>query len=544
MAKGFGLAALLVCGQTLAQAHDGADLVGTTHPFASKAVYFVVTDRFVDGDTSNNYPQDSGYRLPITINGQQANVGFMGGDFKGLLQYADYIAEMGFGAIWLTPIVQNPAQAFSGGDEIKAEGFAMDRHKAGYHGYWGTNFYRLDKHLPSPDLDFKQLNQALNAKGLETIVDVVINHGSPAYSMTSAQAQSSQFGKLYDSDGLLVADHGNLAPEQLQRQEPLQSWFNSDRDLAQLADMNTGDPRVMDYFVGAYLHWLEQGASAMRIDTVKHVPSKDWGEFSRRIRDHYPDLFMFGEVYSFDANEIGQYTRVENGGMSVLDFPLKAALNQVFAEGAAYRTLLPALYLAPSDNPYHNPYELLTFYDNHDMPRMQATDAGFIDAHHWLFTARGIPVIYYGSEMGFERGKAEHQGNRNYFGAAGIDVARDHVIRAALIKIANLRKQLVSLQRGLQINLDFGDDTAAFYRVYRQAEHSEVSLVLLNKGDKSQTVTLTDIPAGDWYEPLSAQRHPLSGDVTISVPAHGVRVLVLTDAEIDASILARLAPHS
>lgn len=522
-----------------------AELVGTTDPFAANAVYFVVTDRFVDGDPGNNFEHESGWSQPISLEGNQANVGYMGGDFKGILDNADYIRDMGFSAIWMTPIVENPAEAFTGGDVIKPHGFAMDRGKAGYHGYWGTNFYKLDKHLPSAGLDFAQLNRALAQKGLSTVLDVVINHGSPAYTMTEEQYQTSLFGKLYNKQGELVADHANLPPEQLDTDKPLQAFFNSKRDLAQLADMNTGKPEVMDYFVNAYLQWLGQGAAAMRLDTVKHVPGEHWGEFSRRIRAQYPGLFMFGEVYSFDPKEIGQYTFPDKGGMSVLDFPMKAAMDRVFAKGADYSELEAALFLNPRNNPYANPYDLLTFYDNHDMPRMDATDAGFIDAHNWLFTARGIPVIYYGSEVGFERGKAEHMGNRNYFGQENVDKAIEHPIRQALIPVANLRAQLSSLQRGLQLNLMFSENTAAFYRIVQDGKQAEVALVLLNKSDKAEQINLDSaLLAGNWQEPLAEKTVELKASASLVVPAHGVRVLLKHNASLPQAVIARLKAAS
>ncbi len=512
---------------------------GTAHPFASEAIYFVITDRFVDGDPDNNYPADTGWDRPlIWDNGDVANVGFQGGDFQGLLDNADYVTEMGFTAVWLTPIVRNPAEAFTGGAPIRREGFAMDQGKSGYHGYWGVNFYQLDKHLPSAGLDYAAFTAQMGEKGLKTVLDVVINHGSPAYTMPEPQPE---FGKLFDREGRLVADHQNLPPAQLDpANEPLHRFFNTEPDLAQLADMNVGQDEVMDYFVGAYLQWLGQGAAAFRIDTVKHVPKSAWAEFSRRIRAEYPDLFMFGEVYDFDAEVIGQYTRDENGGMSVLDFPMKAALGEIFERGAGFEALAPTLHLAADDsNPYANPYELTTFYDNHDMPRINATDDGFIDAHNWLFTARGIPVIYYGSEMGFERGKAEHAGNRNYFGLANLAAAREHPIRHHLSRIAKVRQQSVALQRGLQLNLTLEGDQAMFYRVYQRDGVAQTALVMLNKGDAPVRMSASRyIQPGGWQDAMSEAVMVLGEGEALSadVPAHGVRVF-LRDGEVKGAEL-------
>ncbi|GLP95848.1 alpha-amylase family glycosyl hydrolase [Paraferrimonas sedimenticola] len=515
-------------------------LSGTEHPFASEAVYFVITDRFVDGDPSNNFEQDSGWnRELVWPNGEVGNVGYQGGDFKGLLDHADYIREMGFSAVWMTPIVKNPAEAFSGGKEIKAEGFAMDRGKAGYHGYWGVNFFEVDKHLPSEGLGFPELTQSLKDKGLKTVLDVVINHGSPAYTMPEIQAD---YGKLYDKDGRLVADHMNLKPADLTPDsEPLHAFFNTTPDLAELADMNVDNPAVMDYFVSAYLQWLSQGADAFRIDTVKHVPASAWDTFSKRIRAQYPDLFMFGEVYSFDAQEIGQYTQAGKGEMSVLDFPMKQALADMFEKGQGFEQLADTLYL--DGGPYANPYELTIFYDNHDMPRIDTDDNGFINAHNWLFTARGIPVVYYGSEIGFERGKAEHKGNRNYFGVENIEKARSHPIRARLSEIAKVRQANVALQRGLQLNLELQGNRAAFYRVYQNQEVAQTALVLLNKGNDTEAFNVSQyLAVGEWVEAISGETRTIAKGEQLSTQLAGnsVQVWINNGAVEQAELLKAL----
>ena len=159
----------------------------------------------------------------------------------------------------------------------------------------------------------------------------------------------------------------------------------------------------MDYLVGAYLQWIEQGASAFRIDTIRHVPPAFWHEFTQRIRERHPGFFMFGEHFEYDARKIATHMLPENGGVSVLDFPGQAAMAEVFAKpGSDYARMSEALHL--EDGVYRNPYELMSFYDNHDMARLAATEDGFIDANNWLFTSRGIPVVYYGSEIAFMAG--------------------------------------------------------------------------------------------------------------------------------------------
>lgn len=523
---------------------------GTLEPFASDAVYFLLTDRFVNGDASNDHRDQGKARgeafftfdrpVPGAPAGRHANVGYLGGDFKGVADHAAYIRDMGFGAVWITPIVDNPDEAFTGGEPVKWEGFWTDGGKTGYHGYWGVDFYQLDEHLPSPGLDFRGLANVLRAHGLKTVLDIVANHGSPAYTMPVDQPK---FGEIRDRDGTLLADHMNLAPEKLDPQNPLHAFYNSKPGIAQLSDLNENDPRVLPYLLGAYEQWIEQGADAFRIDTIGWLPHSFWHEFSRRIRDRHPGFFMFGEAFDYEAGKIAEHTLPGNANVSVLDFPLKQALANLFEKpGGDFASLAAPLHL--TGGPYSNPYELMTFYDNHDMPRMKASDNGFIDAHNWLFTARGIPVIYYGSEIGFERGTAEHAGNRNYFGSERIEAAKGHPIQQALTRIARVRATSPALQRGLQVNIELQGDRAAFYRAYRHAGRQQLALVLLNKGDAPQRFEIASmLQAGRWRSALdgSVVEVAAHGALAADVAAHGVQVFLL-DAEIsEPSLEAALA---
>jgi cyclomaltodextrin glucanotransferase len=514
---------------------------GTLEPFASNAIYFVVTDRFVNGDKSNDHRDQGGvnhsFDRPMTCpDGVVDNLGYVGGDFRGLLDNADYIKQMGFGAVWITPIVDNPDAAFTGGEQPTCSSILTDRGKSGYHGYWGMNFYRVDEHWPSPGLGFPELTRGLKAHGLKTVLDIVGNHGSPAWSMPIAQPG---FGQIFDAAGTLVADHQNLAPGQLDpTRNPLHRFYNSTPDLAQLADLDPDNPAVMDYLVGAYLQWIDQGADAFRVDTIGHQPHAFWKTFSDRIRARHPGFYMFGEAFDYDPAKIAAHTWPENGAISVLDFPQKALMAEVFrARGGDYGKLAD---LHVDDGVYQNAYDLATFYDNHDMARFNGRDVDFIDIHNWLFTARGVPIVYYGSETGFMRGKAEHDGNRNYFGQERIDAARGNPIRQHLARIANARAASPALQRGLQLDLQMGGDRAAFLRVYQHAGAAQTALVLLNKGDTPAKFALgADVPSGRWrsaFDPGQVAVVKKGAARTFTVAPHEVGVWLL-DAPLDAPAL-------
>ena len=533
------------------------ELYGTLEPMASDAVYFALTDRFVNGDTSNDQRTQGGKfptfdrPTPGGPPGETDNVGYLGGDFRGLLNNARYIKDLGFGAVWITPIVDNPDEGFSGGKPAAWKGFFTDGGKTGYHGYWGVNFYALDEHLPSADLDFKGLTAGLKQQGLKTVLDIVANHGSPSFSMPVDQPK---YGEIYDASGTLIADHQNLTPDKLDpKNNPLHRFYTTKKtELAELSDNDEDNPAVLEYFVGAYLQWIDQGADAFRVDTVRHMKNSFWHDFNARIRAKHPGFFMFGESYDYSAEKIAIHTLPENGAMSVLDFPLKAAIESAFSTAVdqskpadsatkakgGFGAIADALYL--ENGPYANPYELMSFYDNHDMARFAGSDTDFINANNFLFTARGIPIIYYGSETGFMRGTAEHAGNRNYFGQANIDAAPKSPIYQQLQRIAKVRQANVALQRGLQLNLVMQNDQAAFLRVFQHAGQSQTALVLLNKGAVPRDFALDlRVPNGTWKNAFDATEVQLAAGQTLTVAANDVQVY-LRDQAIDPALSASL----
>ncbi|MED5233729.1 MAG: alpha-amylase family glycosyl hydrolase [Pseudomonadota bacterium] len=521
-------------------------IVGTTTPFASEAVYFVVTDRFVDGDPLNNHEEQGGdhptWQLPLEgPEGKKAYVGYMGGDLQGILNNADYIKEMGFTAVWMTPVHDNPDYAFNGDEPITYGGAFKDGGKTGYHGYWATNFYKADEHLVSANLSVSDYTAKMRQHGLKSVFDIVANHGTPSFTM---EKDLPGYGEIYDSDGNLVADHQNLAPEELDPENnPLHSFFHNYPDLVKLSNLDDENPAVRDYLINSYLYWISQGADAFRIDTIRHVPHAFWREASDRIREQNPEFFMFGEAFDYEANNIAQHTLPKNGGVSVLDFPMQKAMVSVFEKPleSDFADLKTVLHL--THGPYNNPYELTTFYDNHDMARINATDEGFINAHNWLFTVRGIPVVYMGSEIGFMRGTAEHAGNRNYVGQERLDQAKTHPIQQALTKIANVRKTTVALQRGVQVNVELDGHQAAFYRVVDTAETQQTALVLLNKGNAAQSFEVSDfMQSGDWTEQLSGETQTVElGDaLTATVKPNGVQVWVREGQVSNSALLAQI----
>ncbi len=181
----------------------------------------------------------------------------------------------------------------------------------------------------------------------------------------------------------------------------------------------------------------------------------------------------------------------------------------------------------------------MSFYDNHDMPRLQASDTGFIDAHNWLFTARGIPVVYYGSETGFMRGRAEHATVPT--SASRVDAAPQSPIFAPLQRIAKLREATPALQRGLQVNERLQGNEAVFFRVLQHGDVAQTALVLLNKGDQARTLTVARyVQSGRWRDALDGGSLQVDASLEAEVPAHGVKVYVLDAAVQQPALQAEL----
>ncbi|MEL7313232.1 MAG: alpha-amylase family glycosyl hydrolase, partial [Pseudomonadota bacterium] len=202
--------------------------------------------------------------------------------------------------------------------------------------------------------------------------------------------------------------------------------------------------------------------------------------------------------------------------------------------------LASALHL--DDQLYQNPYELMSFYDNHDMARLDADENGFIDANHWLFTARGIPVVYYGSESAFQAGRAEHGGNRDYFGPERIEAAKQGAIYAKLQRIAELRASLPALQRGLQFNIELTANRAAFLRVLEHGGVTQTALVLLNKGDEPEQFEVDRwLSDGTWRNGFTTERRVVGDTATqFEVAPHDVAVWVFEDRTNNLRLLREL----
>jgi cyclomaltodextrin glucanotransferase len=477
--------------------------------FRNETIYFVMTDRFVDGDKNNN-----------NIYGDEYNFGnlkyYQGGDFKGLIDNLDYIKDMGFTAIWITPPVMQPP-----GRYINSSG-SYDA--AGYHGYWGWDFSRVDPHLESPGATYQDLINAAHSKGLKIVQDIVLNHGhggdvNPQVKWYDKKGQVFGLGKMFDYF------------------DDKENWFHhSGPVIADLLDFNEDNPLVVRWLSDIYKDYQDMGVDAFRLDTVVWMKNDFWKTFTEEMHKNKKDFFMFGEVWTnSDYDMISGYTKmtdgeVMNSGMSVLDMPSSSMgtwgqLEQVF-KGGDYTKVDEIL---KNDYKYKDATYLVTFLDNHDKPRFNgnppdgdpATTDEYIDALNFYFTARGIPCIYYGTEVQMVGGNDPD--NRRYLGLDGIKLAKSNPVYIQIKKLNALRRSNLALQKGKQTNIYSSKDQYAFKRIY----NDNVVYVFLNKDDNTANIKVSGIDMGDYADLLTGEKFKIQSDkeFNIDVSYHSLRVI-------------------
>ncbi|HEY0310941.1 MAG TPA: alpha-amylase family glycosyl hydrolase [Allosphingosinicella sp.] len=417
-------------------------------------IYFVLPDRFENGDPSNDRGGLTGGRLQTGYD-PTATGFYHGGDLKGLTQRLDYIQGLGVTAIWLGPVYKNkPVQGPPGHES------------AGYHGYWITDFTDVDPHFGTK-ADLKAFVDAAHARGLKVYLDIITNHTADVIKYRECPANDCAYRSIGDypfarrggvggaaiNDGFAGLDHRDAAnfarltrpdyaytpyvpageahvkkPEWLN--DPIyyhnrgDSTFQGESslqgDFAGLDDVMTENPRVVRGFIDIYGAWIDQfGIDGFRVDTARHVNPEFWQAFipammARAKARGIPNFHIFGEVFDPDPAPLALHTRVD-GFPAVLDFAFAFAAVDVVAKGAG-TDHLARVYAA---DPLYARGEagartLPTFLGNHDAGRFasfvrqanpKASEAEVLKrvllGHALMMFGRGTPVVYYGDEQGF-----------------------------------------------------------------------------------------------------------------------------------------------
>ncbi|MFI0824638.1 pullulanase-type alpha-1,6-glucosidase [Streptomyces roseolus] len=538
--------------------------------------YFVLPDRFANGDASNDKGGLTGSRTATGFDPTDKGF-YQGGDLKGLTQRLDYIKGLGTTAIWMAPIFKNRPVQGEGKDA-----------SAGYHGYWITDFTQVDPHFGTND-DLRKLIAAAHAKGMKVFFDVITNHTADTvdyaekkygYRPKGAYPYLDEDGRPFDDRtaiGKVDADSFPYTPVE-RTGDKVPAWLNDPTmyhnrgdstwqgesaeygDFVGLDDLWTERPEVVEGMKKIYETWVRDfDIDGFRIDTVKHVDLDFWTQWATAL-DAYAkkrgreDFFMFGEVYSADTTVTAPY--VTRGRLdATLDFPFQDAARAFASQGSGADRLAKVFaedYRYTTDKA--NAYEQVTFLGNHDMGRFgtflkqdnpNASDAELLRratlANELMFLSRGNPVVYSGDEQGFTGAGGDKDARQPLFATQVADYLDDdrigtdrghgtdaydtgHPLYRSIAALSKLTREHPALRDGVQRErLAEGPVHAASRTDARQRVEY---LVAANGATEPKTV---DIPVDSAsFRTLYGGRGAVTakdGKVTVTVPALSTLVL-------------------
>ncbi|MFB8400043.1 pullulanase-type alpha-1,6-glucosidase [Streptomyces sp. NPDC055912] len=541
--------------------------------------YFVLPDRFANGDTSNDRGGLTGSRTQTGFDPTDKGF-YQGGDLKGLTQRLDYIKGLGTTAIWMAPIFKNRPVQGEGKDA-----------SAGYHGYWITDFTQVDPHFGTNE-DLEKLIAAAHRKGMKVFFDVITNHTADTvdyaeqkygYRPKGAYPYLDRDGRPFDDReavGKVDRDSFPYTPvasaEKADTKVP--AWLNDPTmyhnrgdstwvgesaeygDFVGLDDLWTERPEVVDGMRRIYEKWVRDfKIDGFRIDTVKHVDLDFWTQWATAL-DAYAkkqgreDFFMFGEVYSADTAVTSPY--VTRGRLdATLDFPFQDAARAFASQGAGADRLAKVFaedYRYTTDKA--NAYEQVTFLGNHDMGRIgtflkqdnpNASDTELVRratlANELMFLSRGNPVVYYGDEQGFTGPGGDKDARQTLFASKTADYLDDdqlgtdrthatdaydptHPVYRSVAALSKLTREHPALRDGVQQERYAEGSVYAFSRTDPKTRTEY--LVATNSATTAKTVTVP-VGSADFRALYGSQGAvaAASGKVTVTVPALSSLVL-------------------
>jgi pullulanase len=475
-------------------------------------IYFMLTDRFFDGDSSNNDPY--GLNYDTTDRGT-----YQGGDFKGITEKLDYLDELGVNTIWISPIVENVKHNVRYKDG--------DPSYYGYHGYWASNFGELNPHFGTME-DFHNLIDSAHERGIKIMVDVVLNHSGYGLKDIDGQVTNPPAGYPTDEER---STYSNLLRQG--------SNVGSDEvvgELSGLPDFKTEDPEVRQTIIDWQTDWIEKATTNsgntidyFRVDTVKHVEDATWMAFKNAITEKMPKHKMIGEAWGASAND--DYGYLESGMMdSLLDFDFNNIAHS-FVNGnlnAANDALIKR------NAKIDNTATLGQFLGSHDENGFlfdAGNDEGKLKVAASLqATAKGQPVIYYGEELG-QSGENNYPQYDNRYDLAWDQVEGNDVLEHYK-KILNFRGDHSEVFAKGERTTIAGSDSDQFL-LFARKHGDEAAYIGLNIADAAKEVTLTvdsaDAVVTDHY---SGETYTATaGKVTLPIPSKADGGTVLLTVE-------------
>ena len=486
---------------------------------ASDVVYLIMSDRFVDGDESNNSTKNTKEKA------DKSNVnGRFGGDIQGIINSFDHILALGATAIWPTPMLGDNEEAWS------------------YHGYACSDYYHIDPRYGSNSL-YAQMVQQAHAKGLKVLMDMVPNHcGSAHWWMADLPYKDwvNQFDEFTNTNNCFTANY-DVNASQFDRKLSNRGWFDKP-----MPDMNLENPDLLKYFQQWAIWWIEfADLDGLRVDTYPYIEKIPGSEWIAAIRNEYPNINIVGECWTRPAPAVAywqsgtkNFDGFDSNLPTVMDFPTEEAIRQALEnDGQGWGNGLTRVYDALTmDYMYADVNKLLTFLGNHDMARItdvvKDKDPRRVKlAYVLLATMRGIPQVLYGDEYAMTS-KSEDPSNHSYLRAPllqGTEVTAEmQDMYDFQSKLFQWRKNEPVLHFGKTMHFFARDNTYAFFRY----NDDEAVFVFANASDDwrvAPTENYAEIL--DKYNPVGV--NPLTGETVdmsrldVAAPALGTVIVKL-----------------
>lgn len=479
-------------------------------------IYFIMIDRFNDGNTDNNNQGNNEYDPK---DGRK----FSGGDLVGIEQKINYIKKLGATAVWITPPVAN--QWWSNSSQY-----------GGYHGYWAENLMEVDKHFGTLE-DYQKLSRALHAENMYLIQDIVVNHMGNYFSYQNGWDKTKPeafFSMVPDSgqgtaptqtpfkqnNATRLSDRTmgiyHWTPDIRNYADPIQQY---DYQMAGLDDLNTENPVVRKALRDSYAYWINAvGVDGFRVDTAFYVPPEYFRDFLYASDQNSPGMFavakangldnfhIFGEGFAIDkpfedlqSKKIQSYMRSKNGQAlmpGMLNFPLYGTINDVFARGHATAEL--SFRINNMMQQFEQPHLMVSFIDNHDVDRylVNGDSAGLKQSMLLMMTLPGIPVIYYGTEQELKEQRAALF--KTGYGANNQDQFNtDSAMYLYIQAVSQLRKQHKVFTHGVPTIIKDNASAAGAF-AYRMDYADQKAFILFNSAEHDSLLDNIDtgLPEG------------------------------------------------
>ena len=492
----------------------GEDVKGFT---SEDVLYLIMPDRFANGNSNNDVVDEMREKKVDRTDSFARH----GGDIQGISNHLDYIADLGVTAIWLNPTQEN------------------DMESGSYHGYAITDYYQIDRRFGSNE-DFCALVEKAHEKNLEVVMDMIFNHcGSENYLFKDKPSKEwFNYHSNYVQTSFKTASVMDIHASAFEKKIATDGWFTS-----VMPDFNQRNRHVVRYLIQSSIWWIEYaGINGIRQDTHPYADFDFMSQWCKEVLDEYPYFNIVGETW-LNSNVLVSYWQKDsklaapqNSNLpTVMDFPLQALMNQAFDEetgewgGGLYK-----LYdYQTQDLVYANPMNLLTFLDNHDTSRFAQTDEmaknlkRYKQAMVFLLTTRGIPQIYYGTEilMTGDKGKGDGDLRKDFPGGWQGDTRNCFVEngRTALENEAfEFTRQLLNWRKGNQVigkgNLKHYSIQNGVY-VYQREFNGKSVVVIMNGTDDSKELDLTPyqeiLPRENAFDVLTGKNVNLSGKLCL-----------------------------